>query len=157
MAVIATTAQLPARSPIAPDGEPGAIAAAVPAAAAAIARRDAARTVASATRTQQTARSAASRRATQAEVRVASAAAASPVLAQALTAPASASHVASNPFAHPQTLQARPWPRSVLSGGGNTLNASLEEGVPATFYPFEPRQSLPAPEPEREQILLPQR
>lgn len=151
MPVIATTAQLPARAPAAPqgDGGAGAVAAAVPAAALASARRQDARTVASVTRSQQAARSASGRRqAVPQQVQLASAAPATP------QAPRDAPAVA-DPFAHPGTLQARPWPRSVLAGSGSALNASLEEGVPATFYPFEPRQALPSN--ESEPVLPPQR
>jgi len=151
MPVIATTAQLPARAPAAPqgDGDAGAaVAAAVPAAALASARRQDTRAVASATRNQQAARSAGGRRQVPQQVQVASATAAAP------QAPRETPAVA-DPFAHPGTLQARPWPRSALAGSGSALNASLEEGVPATFYPFEPRQALPSN--ESEPVLPPQR
>jgi len=151
--VIATTAQMPARAPAAPqgDGDAGAaVAAAVPAAALASARRQDARAVASATRNQQAARSASGRRQVlPQQVQVASAAPVTPAAAREMPA------VAADPFAHPGTLQARPWPRSALAGSGSALNASLEEGVPATFYPFEPRQTLPSNEPEP--VLPPQR
>lgn len=164
MPVVATTAQLPAPAPSPADPEADAaagVAAAVPAAALASARREATRTVASATRSQQAARSAASRRPVPTEARVANATAPI-VVAQALPAvPSPSPSVAvpsADPFAHPQAVQARPWPRSALAGGGSPLTASFEEGVPATFYPFEPRQALPTGESEpAEPVQLPQR
>jgi len=144
MPVLATTAQLPAKAPDAPDVDADAgaamAAAAVPAAALASARRqDPARSVASATRSQQAARSAGSRRQPAQEVRNVQVAS-----AVAPTQPIVPAMPVADPFAHPATLQARPWPRSVLAGNGSALNASLDEGSPATFYPFEPRQAMPA-------------
>lgn len=138
MAVVATTAQLPAApAPAEPGATLADAAAAVPAAALAAARRQdaaAARRGGSATRTQQVARGVAARQPSP-ERRLASAQAA-PSAAEALPS-------AANPFAHPSTLQARPWPRSVIAGD-SALNASFARPPSnAAFYPFEPR--LPAP------------
>lgn len=140
MTVVATTAQLPSAParpvPADPDGTLADAAAAVPAVALASARRqDAAaqRRSGSATRTQQVARSVATRR-QEPELRLASAQAAPvpPVTAEAVSPPV-------NPFAHPSTLQAKPWPRAVISGD-SALNASFTRQPPdAAFYPFEPR------------------
>lgn len=136
--VFATTAQVP-RAPVDPDGDNayGTMAAAAPAAALAASRRDASpRQVASATRVQQAARASSTRRQVPPQVQVASAA---PVVHEA-PAP-----VAGNPFAHPDTLQARPWPRSALAGGESPLNASFGNLQPqATFYPFEPADAASA-------------
>jgi len=126
--IIASQAQLPPPSPRAPSPGPvvadAALAVAAVPAAAATARR------ASATRTQQAARSVASRSAEPLR-----ALASQPPLAPALPAtPARAL-----PFGDVSSLQARPWPRSSLSGQG-ALNASLStQEQPAAFYPFEPR------------------
>jgi negative regulator of sigma E activity len=133
--VVATTAQLPA-GPAAPQpgqpDDPGDVladaAAAVPAAALASARRQDAARRGRATRTQQ----ARGVRAQQVPERwVAAAAAPAPV---------------ASPFAHPASSQARPWPRSVIAGSGDSpLNASFSsQEQPATFYPFEPRMPQPA-------------
>lgn len=139
--VFATTAQVPAAplpAPADPDGDNafGTMAAAAPAAALAAARRDAgARNVASATRVRQAARASAARRDVPPQVQLASA-------APAAQEPAA---VAANPFAHPDTLQARPWPRSALAGSESSLNASFGNLEPqATFYPFEPADAAPA-------------
>jgi len=144
MPVIATTAQVPrAPLPADPDGDNaiGSAAAAAPAAVLAASRRDAAsRSVASATRVRQAARASAARRDIPPQVQVASVAA-----PQRETAVAAAP--AANPFAHPDTLQARPWPRSALAGSDSALNASFGNVQPqTTFYPFEPAQAQPAEE-----------
>jgi len=137
--VFATTAQVPSPplpSPADPDGDNafGTMAAAAPAAALAAARRDAgSRSVASATRVRQAARAGAVRREAPPQVQLASA------------APAAHEPAVANPFAHPDTLQARPWPRSALAGSGSSLNASFGTVQPqATFYPFEPADVAPA-------------
>ncbi|MCS3809107.1 negative regulator of sigma E activity [Xanthomonas arboricola] len=137
--VYATTAQVPAlaqppaapKTPAVPDpanpGDGGALVAAVPAAALASTRRGAA------TRNQQVARNAATRQQPTPARMVASAA---PAPAAAVSPAAS-----SNPFTHPgTTLQARPWPRSALSGAGDSpLNASFSQSRQGpAFYPFEP-------------------
>ncbi|WP_259153354.1 sigma-E factor negative regulatory protein [Xanthomonas sp. 3793] len=137
--VYATTAQVPGlaqppaapKTPAVPDpanpGDGGALVAAVPAAALASTRRGAA------TRNQQVARSAATRQQPTPARMVASAA---PAPAAAMSPAAS-----SNPFTHPDTtLQARPWPRSALSGAGDSpLNASFSQSRQGpAFYPFEP-------------------
>lgn len=137
--VYATTAQVPAlaQPPAAPKtpalpapanpGDGGALVAAVPAAALASTRRGAA------TRNQQVARNAATRQQSTPARMVASAA---PAPAAAMSPAAS-----SNPFTHPgTTLQARPWPRSALSGAGDSpLNASFSQSRQGpAFYPFEP-------------------
>lgn len=139
--VFATTARLPASTPApqapkAPDAPDDvvALAAAVPAAALASARRGAA------TRNQQVARSVAARN-QQAPARMVASAA-----APAAT-PAVASPAAANPFTHPETtLQARPWPRAALAGSGESpLNASFSQSRQApAFYPFEPAPQAPA-------------
>ncbi|PPU69485.1 sigma-E factor negative regulatory protein [Xanthomonas pisi] len=137
--VYATTAQVPAlaQPPAAPKtpavpgpanpGDGGALVAAVPAAALASTRRGAA------TRNQQVARSAATR---QQQIPARMVASAPPVPAAAVSPAAT-----SNPFTHPDTtLQARPWPRSALSGAGESpLNASFSQSRQGpAFYPFEP-------------------
>lgn len=151
--VFATTARLPASTPApqapkAPDAPDDvvALAAAVPAAALASARRGAA------TRNQQVARSVAARN-QQAPARMVASAA-----APAAT-PAVASPAAANPFTHPETtLQARRWPRAALAGSGESpLNASFSQSRQApAFYPFEPApqaaaaagRAQPAPPPQ---------
>ncbi|CEM59049.1 sigma-E factor negative regulatory protein [Xanthomonas campestris] len=151
--VFATTARLPASTPApqapkAPDAPDDvvALAAAVPAAALASARRGAA------TRNQQVARSVAARN-QQAPARMVASAA-----APAAT-PAVASPAAANPFTHPETtLQVRPWPRAALAGSGESpLNASFSQSRQApAFYPFEPApqaaaaagRAQPAPPPQ---------
>ncbi|WP_434030827.1 RseA family anti-sigma factor [[Pseudomonas] boreopolis] len=138
--VVATTAQMPASpaAPAAPDGTLADAVAAVPAVALASARRqDAAaqRRNGGATRNQQAARSVAAR-AQEPERRIA---AATPQVAPVLATGTEPLPVAANPFAHPSTLQAKPWPRSVISGDG-ALNASFARPQAGTaFYPFEPR------------------
>ncbi len=161
MPVYATTAQMPAASqvPVAPVARkapvaPGpatpddivALAAAVPAAALASTRRGAA------TRNQQAARSVAWRQ-QQTPTRM---------VATATPAPATATPTApSNPFTHSDTtLQARPWPRAVLSGAGERpLDASVRQsGQGPAFYPFEPApQIVTSPAPDRSlPVQLPQ-
>jgi len=51
----------------------------------------------------------------------------------------------SDPFASPEPLQARPWPRAVMAQPASSAYAA-RFGAPATpraFYPFEPRLSSP--------------
>jgi negative regulator of sigma E activity len=141
--VVATTAQLPSvpakPAPADPDTTLADAMVAVPAVALASARRQEAaaqRRTGSATRTQQAARNVATRQ-QEPELRVASA-----QTAPAAPGNAEAVSPAVNPFAHPSTLQAKPWPRSVISNDG-ALNASFtRQRSDAAFYPFEPR--LPA-------------
>ncbi|MFT4249447.1 MAG: hypothetical protein QM581_15660, partial [Pseudomonas sp.] len=78
------------------------------------------------------------------ERRVASAQAAPLPATNTVAAPAA------DPFAHPATLQAKPWPRSVIAGD-SALNASF--GRQPAFYPFEP--TLPA-QPAVSELPLPQ-
>lgn len=118
-----------------PDGTLGQVVAAAPAAALAVARRQeaSARRTVAATRTQQAGRGAAARQSAPQQRTVAAAA---PVEI-ATAAPA-------DPFGHhAETLQARPWPRSVVApsmAGGGVFNASVPAaGSDRTFYPFEPR------------------
>lgn len=135
--VVATSAQVPAGpaipSPGQPD-DPGEVladaAAAVPAAALASARRQEAARRGSATRTQQ-ARAARGQQ--------------EPERMVATTAGGAEPTPTASPFAHPAAASARPWPRSVIAGGGDSpLNASFSsQQQPATFYPFEPRMPQP--------------
>lgn len=50
-----------------------------------------------------------------------------------------------NPFAPPEAVAARPWPRAVLPAAANgAFTASYPAGKTSSFYPFEPRPvSLP--------------
>lgn len=140
--VIATAAQVsPPVTPAVPDqgavvNDAAGLVAAVPAVAAAVARRqDTSARRGSATRTQQAARASVAARTSEPERAVASA-------ARAPASPAAGALPSNDPFAAAGALQARPWPRSTLSQGG-VFNASFptqQDG--ATFYPFEPR--LPA-------------
>lgn len=51
-----------------------------------------------------------------------------------------------DPFASPEPLQARPWPRAVLAQpAGNAYTAGFgAPSAPASFYPFEPRLPVQA-------------
>lgn len=135
---------LPSPAPAAPDAEAYAAVAAM--AVASVPRRQDNDARRSATRNQQAARAAARVARAEAPVR---AVAASPAPATALAASPLAPHA--NPFSsHPQEAvpQARPWPRSTLSGypaaGGLTTGYATDSAA-RTFYPFEPR--LPATPP----------
>ncbi|HEY9254865.1 MAG TPA: hypothetical protein VIP30_10045, partial [Stenotrophomonas sp.] len=89
----------------------------------------------------QAARASAARRDPAPQVQVASAAAAVP-------APVMANPVApADPFGHPGSVQARPWPRSALAGSESSLNASFGQAPATTFYPFEPAQTVPMEDP----------
>ncbi|MEL1264886.1 RseA family anti-sigma factor [Pseudoxanthomonas putridarboris] len=133
---------IPAPEPAAPDAEAYAAVAAV--AVASVPRRQDNAARRSATRNQQAARAAA--RVAQAEAPPVRALAASP--ATALAPPPLA--VPANPFSSPRETvpQARPWPRSTLSGypsAGGLTTGYANDSAERTFYPFEPR--LPATPP----------
>lgn len=152
--VIAATAQVPplAVQPTAPvTGDTGLVAAAVPAVAAAVVRRQEQVRRGSATRTQQAARGVAAR---QQE----------PQRALAVTLPAAvlpaAAAIKPDPFAHGTgALPARPWPRSSAAPAAisqGVFNASVPVREPqAAFYPFEPRLPVQESEPPPLRGLLP--
>ncbi len=144
----------PAPAPQAPDADASALAAAVPAVAlASVRRQDNATRRGAATRNQQVARNAATR---QQQVPPRLVASASTPPAAVAPAPVEAG---ANPFAHPGTLHAKPWPRSGLTADadGSPLSAGFsrqERG--ATFYPFEPQMPAQDVVSESAPLLLPQ-
>ena len=145
MAVVATTAQLPAapQKPISagPDRRLTVTTAAVPGAALAVASKTITARRGSATRSQQAARGLVSRQ--DAPERRLAAAQATPVSGAVTT---------TDPFAHPVTLQAKPWPRSVIAGD-SAINVSF--GRQPAFYPFEPTLPTPATQSGASELPLP--
>jgi negative regulator of sigma E activity len=146
----AQTAPVPAApqtpAPAVPDAEAYAAAAV---AVASVPRRQDAAARRSATRNQQAARAA---RVARADAPARAVAGSPMVSAPASTALASSALVApDNPFASrpPEAVpQARPWPRSTLSGypaAGGLTTGYATDSARRTFYPFEPR--LPASPP----------